>query len=384
MKITGDWITAAPTQSVMDAFSTVETYFVGGCVRNALLGIAVSDIDIATAARPEQAVELAEKAGLRAIPTGIEHGTITVVSKGVPHEITTYRRDVATDGRRAVVAFSDKVEDDARRRDFTINALYADRSGTVLDPLGTGLPDLEARRIRFIENAEARIREDYLRILRFFRFWAWYADQSNGFEVETLAAIAGTIDGLDQLSRERVGAEAMKLLAAPDPAPAVATMSQVGVLAHILPGASSDLLAPLVDAEAHFGFPPDPVTRLAAIGGQDAQDALRLSNAAARQLSDIQTGLASDAGPTELVYRFCAACAQAVIAIRAASGGPRPDPAEVARELARGSEAVFPVGAGDLMPELKGKALGEALRALEETWIASGFEATKEELLAGR
>src|SRR5690606_28837267 len=146
---------------------------VGGAVRNAVLGIAPGDIDISTDARPERVQELAEAAGLRQIPTGIDHGTVTVMVDGEPFEVTTFRRDVATDGRRAVVEFSTDVADDARRRDFTMNALYLEADGSVVDPLG-GLEDALARRVRFIEDSKQRIREDYLRILRFFRFNAWY------------------------------------------------------------------------------------------------------------------------------------------------------------------------------------------------------------------
>ena len=165
------WVNDPDTQKVCAALTDggAQALFVGGCVRNALLGVPVSDIDIATDARPERVVQLAEKAGIKAVPTGIDHGTVTLVSGGVPHEVTTFRRDVETDGRRAKIAYSDRVEEDAARRDFTMNALYARPDGTVLDPLG-GLPDLRARRVRFIGRAEDRIREDYLRSLRFFRF----------------------------------------------------------------------------------------------------------------------------------------------------------------------------------------------------------------------
>ncbi|MEO0704030.1 MAG: CCA tRNA nucleotidyltransferase, partial [Pseudomonadota bacterium] len=150
-------------------------YFVGGCVRNAVMGVAASDVDIATDATPDDVMRIADAAGLRAVPTGIDHGTVTLVIDGTPFEVTTFRRDVATDGRRAVVAFSGDMEEDARRRDFTMNALYADRHGWLHDPV-VGLADAQARRVRFIDDPVQRIREDYLRILRFFRFSAWYAD----------------------------------------------------------------------------------------------------------------------------------------------------------------------------------------------------------------
>ena len=229
MRITGDWITRESTQALMKALNDAghKALVVGGCVRNALLGVPVADVDIATDALPEEVMRIALAAKMKPVPTGIDHGTVTVVSGSIPHEVTTFRKDVETDGRRAVVAFATDVADDAHRRDLTINALYALADGTLVDPLG-GLPDLKARRVRFIEDAEARIREDYLRALRFFRFHAYYGDPAVGMDPEALAAIAANLDGLDTLSRERVGAELLNLLAAPDPAPAVAAMAQTG------------------------------------------------------------------------------------------------------------------------------------------------------------
>ena len=237
-KINADWLSSKVTQRVFSLLGDAgyAVYAVGGCVRNTLLDAPVHDIDLSTSARPEVVMKLAETAGLRAVPTGIEHGTVTVISGGEPYEITTFRRDVETDGRRAVVTFSDSIEEDALRRDFTMNALYADAAGVVHDPV-VGLPDLEARRVRFIEDADQRIREDYLRSLRYFRFCAWYGDPTDGFDADALDAIARNLDGLATLSRERVGSEVLKLLAAPDPAPAIAIMRATGVLGQVLPGA---------------------------------------------------------------------------------------------------------------------------------------------------
>lgn len=244
-RIVADWLRHPATLAVCDAIETGghRALFVGGCVRNALMGEPVSDLDISTDAMPERVMQLARHAGLKAIPTGIEHGTVTVVSGGIPHEVTTFRKDVETDGRRAVVAFSDRVEDDAARRDFTMNAIYADSDGQILDPLN-GMPDLKARYVRFIGKAQDRIREDYLRSLRYFRFHAWYGDEVAGLDPDALSAIASNLEGLEGLSRERVGAEMLKLLAAPNPAPALAAMRSTGALAQLLPGAD-DRLWPL-------------------------------------------------------------------------------------------------------------------------------------------
>lgn len=382
MRLSGQWLTRPETRAVMAALTGAghRALFVGGVVRNALLGQEVSDIDISTDARPQTVMQIAVSAGLKAVPTGIDHGTVTLISGGVPHEVTTFRRDVETDGRRAVVAFSDRVEEDAARRDFTMNALYAEADGTVVDPLG-GLPDALARRVRFIGHPEDRIREDYLRILRFFRFQAWYGHPGEGVDAEGLAACAVLSRKIDTLAHERIGHELLKLLAAPDPAPAVASMAQAGVLAHALPGADPRALAPLVHLED--GLPADPIRRLAALGGDDPANALRLSRAHAKRLEVIRQGAESAAGPDELAWRFGEGSARDAVLVRAASlGTPLPDGLD--RALALGSGAVFPVKARDLMPELTGRALGDRMAELQRDWIASGFTATRDELLAGK
>ncbi|KAA8609878.1 poly(A) polymerase [Salipiger aestuarii] len=379
MRVTGDWLCAAPTQAVLRMLEAGghSAYTVGGCVRNALMGVPVSDVDIATDARPEQVVALAQAAGLKPVPTGIDHGTITVVADGIGHEVTTFRADVQTDGRRAVVRFSDHVEEDATRRDFTMNALYADARGHVLDPVG-GLPDLTARKVRFIGDARARIREDYLRILRFFRFTAWYADPSQGMDPDALAGIADGLDGLETLSAERVGQELLKLLGAPDPAPAVACMAQVGALARVLPGASPDALGPLIHIEQGADLAPDPLRRLAVLGVNGSQ--LRLSRRQQRRLSDYRAALGCD-NLAETAWRHGAAFARDVAALRAASLGVPLAP-DTDALIAQGVSAVFPVKPRDLMPGLQGPDLGKALKDLETRWVASGFSLTKADLLS--
>jgi poly(A) polymerase len=382
MRIVGDWIAAPATQRVFDALEAGghRAYFVGGCVRNALLGQAVTDIDISTDAVPDAVISLAAAAGLQPVPTGIDHGTITVVSGGTGYEVTTFRRDVETDGRRAVVAFSTDMTDDARRRDFTMNALYAARTGEVIDPLGQGLADLAAGRIRFIEEAEARIREDYLRILRFFRFHAWYGHPEEGIDPEALAPIAANSAGIDSLSRERLGHEMMRLLAAPDPAPSLAAMAATGVLARALPGAEARFVAPLVHGEALLGAPPDPVRRLVALGGEDAAEALKLSKAAARRMSLLEELAGAEAGMAAMGYSHGAETAVDAALLRAAFAGLPPD-LSVLDEARRGGEARFPIKASDLMPELVGPALGARLKELEALWIASDFSLSREALL---
>ncbi|MCA8881484.1 MAG: CCA tRNA nucleotidyltransferase [Rhodobacteraceae bacterium] len=356
-----------------------EIYFVGGCVRNALLGQPVSDIDLATNAAPKETLAAAQAAGLRAVPTGIDHGTVTLVADGHPFEVTTFRRDVETDGRRAVVVFSERLEDDAARRDFTMNALYATPDGTVIDPVG-GLADLAAGRLRFIGDADGRIAEDYLRILRFFRFHAWYADPANGMDGEALAACARGADGLGRLSAERVGHEMRKLLAAPDPAPSVAAMARTGILARVLPGADPAMLAPLVDLEDRFDVAADPIRRLAALGGEDPAARLRLSRAEARRLSQLRAALGSDETPAALGYRYGPDTAMDIALLRAALSG-QPLAADTTAEISRGARSPCPVGAVDLMPGLAGAALGDALARIEGRWIRSDFRASRDELL---
>ncbi|TNF20138.1 MAG: CCA tRNA nucleotidyltransferase [Rhodobacteraceae bacterium] len=382
MKVTGDWLSDPTTQSVCAMLTEAghTAHFVGGCVRNALLGAPVSDIDISTDARPERVMELARAAGFHAVPTGIDHGTVTIVANHVPHEITTWRKDIETDGRRAVVAFADSLEEDARRRDFTMNALYADPSGAVVDPVG-GLADLKTRRVRFIDDANARIREDYLRTLRFFRFNAWYGREKGGFDREALAAIAENLDGLETLSRERVGAEMLKLLAAPDPARALAAMEKSGVLLRILPGADARTIGPLVYVEEETGIDRDPILRLAALGGgEDVADRLRLSKAQARALAFFREELGSATPPHEIGYRFGSDLSEKLLVLRAAMLQEHVDRKAFAA-MEEGANASFPISAADLMPRYEGPSLGDKLRALEILWIASGFTLSRDDLL---
>ncbi|QTN37072.1 CCA tRNA nucleotidyltransferase [Cognatishimia activa] len=381
MKISGDWLTRAQTQAVFAMLSDAgyQVYAVGGCVRNALMGVAVSDVDMSTDATPDQVVQLAKTAGLKAIPTGIDHGTITVVSGGIPHEITTFRKDVATDGRRATVAFSTNVRDDARRRDFTMNALYVGRDGEVLDPLG-GMADLEARILRFIDNPKLRIREDYLRILRYFRFHAWYGDPAAGMDPAALAAIAETFEGLAQISKERIGSELIKLLAATDPAPSVAAMRQTGVLGQVLPGAEDRALAPLVHLEGEAGLAPDALRRLASLGGDGFSERLRLSKKQTETLGILREETGSMEALAAVAYRRGADVAYSVALLRAAVFETPLHP-EMRTDIALGAGAEFPVKAADLMPEFEGENLGEALKTLEASWIASGFTLSKDDLL---
>lgn len=375
-QITAPWIKDAAAQSVCRMLTDAghQAWFVGGCVRNALLGEPVADLDLSTNAHPETVIALAQASALKVVPTGIEHGTVTVIANDTPFEITTFRRDVATDGRRATVVFADNMADDARRRDFTMNALYAAPDGQIMDPLD-GLADLRARRVRFIEDADQRIKEDYLRILRFFRFYAWYGDPNEGPDADGLAACAAHLDGLQSLSIERVTAETLKLLAAPDPAPAVASMAATGALGQILPGADAGILAVLVHHEQAHGFAVNPLRRLAVMGGTPKED-LRLSKDQVRYLDHINGALS----PIEVSYRFGQSAGEDRLLVEAAALGQEID-TNTLQKVQNAATNVFPLKAADLMPALTGPALGQALNEAEARWIASGFTLTKADLL---
>ncbi|HRN88501.1 CCA tRNA nucleotidyltransferase [Hyphomicrobium sp.] len=392
------WLTSPDTRAVLDAIREggFDARIVGGAVRNALMDAPVKDLDIATTALPDEVVRLAEAAGLRAVPTGVTHGTVTVISGRQPFEVTTLRRDIETFGRHARVTFTTDWAEDAARRDFTINALYCDASGTLHDPLG-GYPDLAARRVRFIGSAEDRIREDYLRILRFFRFTAEYADgQPDAAGLDASVALA---DGLAQLSGERIRAEMLRLLGAPRAVETVSAMAAVGIVDR-LTGNRCDvrLFARLAAIETALGLLPDPLLRLAALAGSkpgEARDALaqrlRLSNAEAERLARV--GLPDRAFRPETderearvyIYRFGAdAFRDGVLMAWAASDAPADDPEWRMRfHLAeRWTAPELPVRGSDLLARglAEGPAIGRVVRAFEDWWITHDFPSDKLQL----
>lgn len=382
-----------------------EARIAGGAVRNTLLGQPVSDIDIATTTLPDVTISRAEAAGLKAVPTGYEHGTITVIANGIPHEVTTLRSDVETHGRHATVRFGRDWKADAERRDFTINALYAKADGEVVDHVG-GLADLEARTLRFIGDAETRIREDYLRILRFFRFFAWYGRGRP--DAEGLKACARLKGGMDRLSAERVWAELKKLLGAPDPSRALLWMRQTGVLTAILPESEKwgiDGIHGLLAAESHAGLPADVMLRLEIMLPPDSArmealaDRLRLSGDERKRLrewafADTPPEDVSEGGLARLLYRGPEQGIRDRIALALATAS---SPATVsdrqmkahAKRLQQWKQAlafrrpVMPVRGRDLAETgvTAGPAMGRLLSTLEDAWVASGFSLTQDDLL---
>lgn len=357
--------------------------FVGGSVRNQVLGLPVTDFDIATDAMPERIMELCRTAGLKAVPTGIDHGTITAVYEGEPVEVTTLRRDVETDGRRAVVAFTDDWVEDAVRRDFTLNALYLDADGTLYDPTGSGIVDARARRIRFVGDPETRIREDVLRILRFFRFHATYG--RGELDPLGLAACADQAPSMARLSGERIWKELSRLLIAPGAAEVLVAMAETGVARHLWDGpVDTGRAVALIAVEERYGLEPDPLRRFAALVAEpDAAEAvaerLRLSNAHTKRLAKALATPgdtpADDRARRAAIYRYGAQALTDARILRAAESGE-----DIAADLAVAQAWTppdYPIGGADVaaLGIAPGPRVGELLRRVEEWWIMGDFAA---------
>lgn len=384
------WMTNERTRSVMRALTKEggEARFVGGAVRNALIGAPVNDVDIATTLVPEEVVHRLRAAGLQAVPTGIEHGTITAIADKTPYEVTTLRRDVATDGRRAVVAFTTDWKEDASRRDFTMNALYTDETGRIFDYFG-GIAHLRTGTVRFIGDAKARIREDYLRILRFFRFHAWYG--KGEMDSEALASCAAEKAGIQNLSGERIQKEMLRLLEAKDPMPALSAMERVEILGEIIPHAAVDRLRSLGAIERDHGFPPDALLHLASLmPAPDAATALakrlRLSNADRdRMLAAVegQTAL-EDGSPRASLYRMGAVGFRDAVMLRWANDETNDAKWRELESLSRDwTPPKFPLDGGDVkaLGMSEGPRVGALLHELEQWWIVEDFKPGREELL---
>lgn len=384
------WLDSAPLRRVLAVLDGEgeEVRLVGGAVRDALLGRPAGEVDLATTALPSEVMRRAQAAGLKAVPTGIDHGTVTVVSEGIGFEVTTLREDVETDGRHAVVRFGRDWLADALRRDFTMNALYARPDGQVIDLIG-GIADLEAGRVRFIGDAETRIREDHLRILRLFRFHAGYG--RGPLDPEALHAALRQREGIDRLSRERVGRETIKLLKASGAAETVALMSETGFLGRVL-GSIGHLgaLERLVTLEAHLQRQACAIRRLAALAVRIVEDAerlrerLRLSNTEYRQLVTC-----AGAGPVplsprdvrRLIYDRGEQGAEDLIFHAAArDAAPLPDVEAALAVVGAWPVPRSPFSAADLQARglSSGPRLGAALRRAEQLWREADFPDSKE------
>lgn len=396
------WLNAPNVSRIFAALPEGSTRFVGGCVRNAILGEPMSDFDLATQLEPEAVLAALKEAGIKTVPTGIEHGTVTAVIDGVPYEITSLRKDVETDGRRAVVAFTKDWAEDAQRRDLTMNALYADPDGAVHDPCGQGLEDIQARRFRFVGSADRRVREDYLRILRYFRFLAFYAPtkkDGSKIDAEALKACRENRAGLKTLSAERVWSELKKTLSAPNPVRAVRIMLTNEILDKVLPEASNvEGLSLMIDLEMERKRDVDPLLRLMAMSARDElamaglAKRLKLSNSEKSRLlawAGNSVFLAPDMDERARKIAVYEGGKQAVFdraMIRAAGAD---DPVIAGRwvvlaEFARDWDIpVFPLKGRDLKAAgvEEGPHMGKVLEALKALWVKSGFEADKARLL---
>jgi tRNA nucleotidyltransferase/poly(A) polymerase len=373
-----------------------EVRAVGGAVRNALLGRPVTEVDFATTAKPEDVTRLAAQAGIKTVPTGIAHGTVTLIAGGVPFEVTSLRRDVETDGRHATVAFGTDWAEDARRRDFTMNALYADAQGKVHDPLGA-LSDLRDGRVRFVGDPAQRIREDYLRTLRFFRFSAGYA--AGAFDPDGITAAIRERMGLLRLSRERVRTELLRILVTRRADEAIEIMEDTGLLLLLLGGiARRGRFERLCRIEAALKLAPNPVLRLAALATFVEEDAgrlgekLRLSSQEAKELEGLSaispaiSPALGEAALRVLLYRLGAPLILGRLLLAWASSDARPDDeawASAAALAGNWTRPSFPLGGADLIAlgMQPGPALGALLRELEDRWVADGFHAGREALL---
>jgi poly(A) polymerase len=392
------WLDAKATRILIAALDKggIDFRFVGGAVRDALLGRRVADIDVATPARPEAVIRAIEAAGLKAVPTGMAHGTVTAVVQRHPFEITTLRRDVETDGRHAVVAFTDDWREDAARRDFTMNALYADRDGAVTDFFG-GEADARAGRVRFIGVPAERIAEDALRILRFFRFHAWYGRDAP--DRDGLSACSAMAAMVDRLSGERLRVEIFKTLSSPDPAPVWRTMIGAGIMAYVLPDATHiDALSGMVTLEHYLGLPADPIRRLAALLGPlpaGRLDWIKDRLKPANRDDDHLRSRAKLVHRVDLVSRH--AFGQALYgaqppwlrdaAMLAHIDSGQPDGATLAefcRFAAGWTEPRFPLKGADLLATgiEPGPGMGRSLAELEAWWVAADFLPDREACLA--
>jgi poly(A) polymerase len=381
MKISADWLTKPSTQLVMQILLSggYEAFFVGGCVRNTLFDFQATDIDISTSATPKRVMELMSQAGLKTIPTGIDYGTVTVVADKQNYEITTFRKDIETDGRRAKVKFSGSVLEDAKRRDFSINAIYSEQDGTILDPLD-GIADIAKKRIKFIGDPHARIKEDYLRILRFFRFLALFGRENETHEIE-IATINDLRDGLDTISAERKSDEILKLFAAPNPKCSIFLMETADISSKIFDAYDYKSLNNLKELEDRLQVNPCATRRLAAYTKDNLKSQLRFSNKLAKAHKVLREEAISKKDAAELSYRYNEKIALDSILVRSSLHSTEPIK-NVYHRIKLGSVAKFPVKSVDLAEYFSGPKLGKMLAYLEQKWIESDFRLSKEVLLS--
>lgn len=393
-KLQASWLSWEDVRTLQNALwpegtTPIPFRFVGGCVRNALLGEPVSDLDLATSLKPDAVMARAQAASLKVLPTGLSHGTVTVLVRGRPFEVTTLRVDVETDGRHAIVAFTEDWEADARRRDFTMNALYADFDGSLFDPVG-GLADLAARRVRFIGQADARIEEDALRILRFFRFSAWYG--GGAIDPVGLTAATRRAGDVKTLAAERIAVEIKKMLRAPDPCGAVEAMTGAGVFSAL--GANAPDLPRLrraVKREKGLALAPEtplPVARFVALFGEAAPALATQWRFSKAEVEGVRRALAVVLPPTDdrkairaaVHWQGREAVTRALIAF---SDGTEEDLAALIGFLQANEVPAFPLSGQDLLDAgfRPGPEMGRVMKGLEKKWVETDFRLDREALL---
>ncbi|WP_020400005.1 CCA tRNA nucleotidyltransferase [Kordiimonas gwangyangensis] len=386
VKIDADWLKRPGIKRIVECLGAENIRFVGGVVRDTLIGRKVHDIDAATVHTPHEATKLLEACDIKVIPTGIDHGTVTAIADSAKVEVTTLRQDMETDGRRAVVAFTDNWKADAARRDFTFNALYLSADGTLNDPFD-GIKDLKAGRVRFIGNAETRIEEDALRILRFFRFHAWYG---KGQPDETgLAACKQKVVLLKALSAERVRDELLKLIAAPKPMEALTALERTGATAVLPLGTLNSVrLQHYIDNEDRFEFKPDAILRLSAWLALEPEAVpifakrFRLSKKQREQMLAVVTALHATAPATPealhaFIYQYGNDAAKCALFVQEVCGEA------LVQTLKDWPVPEFPLKGGDLIAAGvdAGPAVSKLMKQLEQDWVASDFSLSRDELL---
>ena len=357
-----------------------QVLFVGGCVRNTILKMPVTDIDLATDAQPEEIIKIAKENNIRFVPTGLAHGTITLIIDNKNYQITTFRTDFDHDGRYAKVEFTESLLLDASRRDLTINALYCNHVGEVIDPLN-GLDDIKKQKIKFIGNPNERIKEDNLRILRFFRFQAIYGN--NNLEIDSIAleACHNHKSKLAALSKERITSELRKILSAPNPLEVIIKMNETGVLNELFQNVSIDSLEAYLKTEEKFKININWLGRLLSLQVTQEEESLKLTRCEFKFLKQTKSAIENQIHVLEFsyyngvengkIYSILQNFRHNIILSK-----------NLLNQINSLATKKFPITAKDLMPEIRGKKLGEALRSLEDRWIKSNFTLSKKDLLA--
>ncbi len=357
-----------------------DVFLVGGCVRDSILGRPIADVDLATTADAGEILGTAAAAGLRTVPTGVKYGSISVFASCNQFTVTSFRRDLDSDGRHPSIAFSDDISEDAARRDFTMNAIYSTPEGEIIDPLD-GMGDLLAGRVRFIGEPSDRLREDCLRMLRFFRFHIHYGGDGVELDGDGLAAVRSMVDGVGRLSRERIGQELLRMLDARESSRGVLPMEKVGLLERILPGSTANALPILERIESKLGIDPDALRRLALLGGGDMAKSVRLSRKIARRVETLFRAKSGSETPSTLGYRLGERLAVDAMLLRGAERGVELE-SDFQAIAANAARRKFPVAAKDLTSDFSGSDLGRMLAGLEVLWIESSFSLDRNALLS--